>query len=282
MNIEDKSQLRTILGSVQPHNTNHKRRLKIKFIYVGTGIEYVSDNLKLWTMQPMVTDRRHFFLLEGCNVPLELIVEHICENGYTKVQSDENHGITNLVKSDGIVSLYAIQESGVYRQVGGTITPNTRKLEQARKVQRVITILGISFILYCIFALALYILPIVASLIGWLDFIELVSPITPFLGIGFFAFLAILLFPISYSYWFLPIQNRNVAQDILEEIVPIVKETCPGLDFHSTEIERQNWPDFGISHGIPEEMQLRIQTIENSFPEFGTLETQIDSMKTPL
>lgn len=253
-----------------------------KLKYQLSPIGYVGDNLRLWTMQPLITDRRHFFLLEGSNVPLQLIVERICDSGYRKIQTDENDGITNLIKRKGIVSLYATQEAGVYGQVGGTITPGTKKLEQARKVQRVITVLGFLFIFYCIFILALYILPIVASIIGWLDFIELVSPITPFLSIGFIVFSAILVVPISYSYWFLPVQNRKVAEDILREIVPIIKETCPGLILQSTQIERQNWPDFGISHGIPEEMQQKIQTIESTFPEFGNLETQIDSLKTQL
>ena len=211
-------------------------------------------------------------------MPMDLIVERFCENGYHKTQSDENDAIHYLLKDDGVVSLYEMRETtGGYQQIGGTILPGVNKMEQAQKVHRMGTILAIPFILYCISAVALYILPIITTLLGWLDFTDIVSPITPFLGIGFIVFAAILLIPLSYSSWFLPVHNSKIAKNILEDLIRIIEDTCSNVDLQSTEIKRQNWPDFSISHGIPEEILNKFQTIGNAVPEFGNLEMQLNS-----
>lgn len=230
-------------------------------------------------MEPMVTDRRHFFLLEGSDIPVEQIVERLCEGGYRKTRSDESNGIHHLIKDDGIVSLYELGEEGASQLVAGAIMPGTGKLKQARKVHRVITILAVPFILYCILAIALYLLQFITFLLGWWDFMDLVRPITTFLRIGFIVFAIILLIPVSYSDWILPVHNRKAAESILEELVPIVKDACPSLELQSTEIERLNWPDFRISQGIPEDILLKLQTIGNAFSEFGDLETRLDCVK---
>lgn len=232
-------------------------------------------------MQPLITDRRHFFLLEGSNVPIDNIVERFCENGYHKTQSGENDAIHYLLKDEGVVSLYEMRETGDCQQVGGTIVPEANKLSRARKVDRIGINLGILFIFYCIVAIALYILPIIATVVGWQDFINLAGPITPFLGIGFLVFATILLIPLTYSTWILPVRNSKIAKNVLEDLVRIIQDTYSNVDLQSTEIKRQNWPDFSISHGIPEEILLKFQIIENAVPEFGNLEMQLNSVKVP-
>lgn len=233
-------------------------------------------------MKPLITDRRHFFLLEGSDVPIDLIVEPFCENGYRKIQSNESEAICHIVKDDRIVTLYQMRETADKQQVTGTIILGAKELAEARKIQRVGTILAIPFVLYCIATLLLYILPIVTTLLGWLDFIDIVSPITPFLGIGFIIFAIILLLPLSYSTWILPVQNREIARNVLEDLVRIINDTCPNVELQSTETKQQNWPDFRISHGIPEDILLKLQAIENAFPEFGNLEMQLNSVKAQL
>ena len=233
-------------------------------------------------MGPMVTDRRHFFLLEGSDIPVEQIVERLCESGYHKTRSDESNAIHHLIKDDGVVSLYEMGEKGASQLVAGTIMPSAEKLEQARKVQRVIPIVTVPIVLYIIFAIALYLLQFITFLLGWWDFMDLISPIIPFQHIGFVVFAVLLLIPVSYSSWILPVHNRKVAKSILDELVLIVKDACPSLELQSTEIERLNWPDFRISQGFPEDILLKLQTIGNAFAEFGNLETRLDCVKAPL
>lgn len=242
----------------------------------------MSGMSKFWAMEPMITDRRHFFLLEGSDIPVEQIVERLCENGYHKTRSDESNAIYHLIKDDGVVSLYELGEEGASQLVAGTIMPDADKLEQARKIQHMIDILSVAIVLYVIFAIALHVLPIVTFLLGWLDFVDIVGPIIPLSRIGFIVFAVILLIPVSYSSWILPVHNRKVAKSILDELVLIVKDACPSLELQSTEIERLNWPDFRINQGIPEDILLKLQTIGNAFAEFGNLETRLDCVKAPL
>ncbi len=233
-------------------------------------------------MEPMVTDRRHFFLLEGSNIPVEQIVERLCEGGYRKTRSDESNGIHHLIKDHGVVSLYEMGEVGASQLIAGAIMPDADKLERARKIHRVIPILAVPIVLYVIFGIAIYLLQFITFLLGWWDFMDLISPIIPFQHIAFIVFAVILLIPVSYTDWILPVHNRKVAKSILEELVPIVKDACPSLELQSTEVERLNWPDFRISQGIPEDILPKLQTIGNAFAEFGDLETRLDCVKAPL
>ena len=211
------------------------------------------EMVSLWIMSPTMTNRRHFFLIEGPGVDADRVKDALASAGFRS--SDE----TESRFSNGLAQVVLRRSSPVAdpAYLGGAISPNDDIIRKAKEKERLMGVFGKLFFLSLATYLAMWVVAFAAVLTEVPILLQFLGPAIPLMYLVYLG-LGVCISGVGFS---LDIrsskQNQQLANETHTALIPPLQDA-----FHA-DIRKLSIPtklgDRRIKAHVPEDISGKIE-----------------------
>ena len=212
--------------------------------------------VNLWIMNPTITNRRHFFLLDNRAAEIDRIESLLFSAGFQRTGLTES----NLTDGSAQILLHKSGSESESLYIGGAVFPNDKTIHNARAKARLASLSGKLFLLSFLIYVIMWIAAFAAVLTGLSILFQFLGPAIPLMYFAIAGFGACTSILYIYLDTQAAKQNQRVAEHAWDILIPLFQ------DHLKAQIQRLSIPtklgDRRIRAHIPQEISSKVERLD--------------------